>query len=86
MNDESIENAASIPLAAKEFGLDTFSLYGLIQQDKLRPKRARCGELVILQVEMDKRSATRKMKFNRKFSDEKYRNGNQSGRVYEFAA
>jgi len=54
MNDESIENAASIPLAAKEFGLDSFSLYGLIQQDKLRPKRSRCGELVILQVEMDR--------------------------------
>jgi hypothetical protein len=54
MNDESIESAASIPCVAKEFGLDSFSLYGLIQQDKLRPKRARCGELVILQVEMDR--------------------------------
>jgi hypothetical protein len=54
MNDESVESAASIPRAAKEFGLDSFSLYGLIQQDKLRPKRARCGELVVLQIEMDR--------------------------------
>jgi hypothetical protein len=54
MNDESVENAAPIPRAAKELGLDSFTLYGLIQQEKLRPKRTRCGELVILQVEMDR--------------------------------
>lgn len=54
MNDESIENAASIPRAAKEIGLDSFSLYALIQQDKIHPKRTRCGELVILQFEMDR--------------------------------
>jgi hypothetical protein len=54
MNDESVENAASIPHVAKEFELDSFTLYGLIQQDKLRPKRARCGELVVLQIELDR--------------------------------
>lgn len=47
-------NAASIPTAAKQLGLDSFSLYVLIQRDKVRPKRARSGELVILQVELDR--------------------------------
>jgi hypothetical protein len=48
MSDESIENAVSIPQAAKQLGLDSFNLYGLIQRDKVRPQRARRGELVIL--------------------------------------
>lgn len=54
MNAETNENAASIPQAAKQFGLDSFTLYGLIQRDKVRPHRERWGELVILQIEMDR--------------------------------
>ena len=54
MNAQNDEKGASIPQAAKRLGLDSFSLYGLIQLDKVRPQRARWGELVILQVEMDK--------------------------------
>lgn len=54
MNAESIENAASISKAAKQLGVDAFSLYGLIQRDKVRPQRKRHGELVILQVELDR--------------------------------
>ena len=54
MNAESIENAASISKAAKQLGVDAFSLYGLIQRDKVRPQRRRHGELVILQVELDR--------------------------------
>jgi hypothetical protein len=54
MNAHTDENGASIPQAAKRLGLDSFSLYGLIQLDKVRPQRARWGELVILQVEMDR--------------------------------
>ena len=54
MSDDSIENAVSIPRAAKQLGVDSFSLYGLIQRDKVRPHRARRGELVILQIELDK--------------------------------
>lgn len=54
MNAHTDENGASIPLAAKRLGLDSFSLYRLIQLDKVRPQRARWGELVILEVEMDR--------------------------------
>jgi len=54
MSAETDENAASIPRAAKELGLDSFTLYGLIQRDKVRPQRARRGELIILQIEMDR--------------------------------
>ena len=54
MNVEISDNAASIPAAARQLGLDSFSLYVLIQRDKVRPKRARSGELVILQVELDR--------------------------------
>jgi len=54
MNVENIEIAASIPQAAKKFGLDSFCLYELIQRDKVRPKRARFGNLVVLQIEMDR--------------------------------
>ena len=54
MNAESIENAPAISKAAKQLGLDAFSLYGLIQRDKVRPQRKRHGELVILQVELDR--------------------------------
>lgn len=54
MNGESIENAASVSEAAKKLGVDAFSLYGLIQRDKVRPQRKRHGELVILQVELDR--------------------------------
>ena len=46
MNGESIENAASIPKAAKpNSAWILFSLYGLIQRDKVRPRRERWGEL-----------------------------------------
>jgi hypothetical protein len=54
MNAETNEDAASIPQAAKQLGLDSFSLYGLIQRDQVRPRRERWGELVILQIEMDR--------------------------------
>lgn len=54
MNANTGEKGVSIPEAAKRLGLDSFSLYGLIQLDKVRPQRARWGELVILQVEMDR--------------------------------
>lgn len=54
MNAESIENAASISKAAKRLGVDAFSLYGLIQRDKVRPQRKRRGELVVLQIELDR--------------------------------
>lgn len=54
MNGESVENAASISKAAKELGVDAFSLYGLIQREKVRSQRKRHGELVILQVELDR--------------------------------
>jgi hypothetical protein len=54
MNAETNENAESISCAAKQLGLDSFTLYGLIQRDKVRPQRARWGELVILQIEMDR--------------------------------
>ena len=53
MNDESIENAVSIPKAAKQLGMDSFSLYGLIQRDKIRPRRERWGESVVLQIDVD---------------------------------
>ena len=54
MNDDANENALSIPLAAKRLGVDSFILYGLIQREKVRPKRARRGELVVLQIELDR--------------------------------
>jgi len=54
MNAQNDEKGASISQAAKRLGMDSFSLYGLIQLDKVRPQRARWGELVILQVEMDR--------------------------------
>jgi hypothetical protein len=54
MSAETDENAASIPRAAKELGLDSFTLYGLIQRDKVRSQRARRGELIILQIEIDR--------------------------------
>ena len=54
MNAHTDENGESIPKAAKRLGLDSFSLYRLIQLDKVRPQRARWGELVILEVEMDR--------------------------------
>lgn len=54
MNAESIENAASISEAAKQLGVDAFSLYGLIQREIVRPQRKRRGELVVLQVELDR--------------------------------
>lgn len=54
MNAETDEMGTSIPHAAKQFGLDSFSLYALIQRDRVHPKRARLGELVVLQVEMDR--------------------------------
>ena len=54
MNTDSDDQAASIPRAAKQLGIDSFSLYGLIQRDKVRPQRARWGDLVILQIEMDR--------------------------------
>jgi hypothetical protein len=54
MNAESIENAPAISEAAKQLGVDAFSLYGLIQCDKVRPQRKRHGELVVLQVELDR--------------------------------
>lgn len=53
MNGETNENAVPIPKAAKQFGIDSFSLYGLIQDDKVHPRRERWGELVVLQVEVD---------------------------------
>ncbi len=54
MNAESIENAVSIPKAAKQLGVDSFSFYGLIQRDKVRPpRRERWGELVVLQIDVD---------------------------------
>jgi hypothetical protein len=54
MSAETNENAESIPHAAKQLGLDSFTLYGLVQRDKVRPQRERWGELVILQIEMDR--------------------------------
>jgi hypothetical protein len=57
MNTESDEAEASIPHAAKQLGIDSFSLYGLIQRDKVRTQRARWGELVVLQIEMDRVTA-----------------------------
>ncbi|MGH7991812.1 MAG: hypothetical protein ACREDS_16675, partial [Limisphaerales bacterium] len=54
MNVETNKDAASIPKAAKQLGVDSFSLYSLIQHDKVRPRRERWGELVILQVELDR--------------------------------
>ena len=53
MKAESIENAASISKAAKQLGVDSFSLYGLIQRDKVRPRRERWGEVVVLQIDVD---------------------------------
>lgn len=46
---------SSIPNAAKEMGLDSFTVYGLIQRDKIRTKRQPWGELVILQIELDEK-------------------------------
>jgi len=53
MNGESIKNAVPISRAAKKLGLDSFTLYGLIQSDKFRPRRERWGELVILEIELE---------------------------------
>ena len=54
MNAENDEAGKPIPKAAEELGLDSFTLYALIQRDKVRPHRARRGELVILEIEMDR--------------------------------
>jgi hypothetical protein len=53
MNGETNMDAASIPKAAKQLGIDSFSLYSLIQRDKVRPRRERWGELVVLQIDLD---------------------------------
>jgi hypothetical protein len=53
MNGESTKNAVSISRAAKKLGLDSFTLYGLIQSDKFRPRRERWGELVILEIQLE---------------------------------
>ncbi|HEU6448283.1 MAG TPA: hypothetical protein VFV23_07595 [Verrucomicrobiae bacterium] len=53
MSAEANQNAVSIPKTAKEFGMDSFSVYGLIQRDQLHPRRERSGELMILQIEID---------------------------------
>lgn len=52
MNGETID-ATSIPKAAKQLGIDSFSLFSLIQRDKVRPRRERWGELVVLQIDLD---------------------------------
>jgi len=54
MNAHTDEIGLSIPEAARRLGMDSFSLYGLIQLDKVLPQRARWGELVILEVELDR--------------------------------
>ena len=54
MNAETDNNALSIPEAANELGLDSFSVYMLIQFDLLHPRRERLGELTIPQNEMDR--------------------------------
>jgi hypothetical protein len=53
MNGESTKNAVSIPRAAKKLGLDSFTIYGLIQNEKFHPRRERWGELVILEIELE---------------------------------
>lgn len=54
MNAETENNAVSIPMAAERLGLDSFSVYMLIQSDLVHTKRERLGELTIPQVEMDR--------------------------------
>ena len=46
---------SSIPNAAKQMGLDSFTVYGLIQRDKIRTKRQPWGELVVLQIELEEK-------------------------------
>lgn len=54
MNAETDNNALPIPEAANQLGLDSFSVYMLIQFDLLHPRRERLGELTIPQDEMDR--------------------------------
>jgi len=54
MNAETENNAVSIPTAAKRLGLDSFSVYMLIQSDLVHPQRQRLGELMIPEAEMDR--------------------------------
>ena len=52
MNAETENNEVSIPIAAERLGLDSFSVYMLIQSDLVHPQRERLGELTIPQAEM----------------------------------
>jgi predicted DNA-binding transcriptional regulator AlpA len=54
MNAETDNSALAIPEAANQLGLDSFSVYMLIQSDLLHPQRERLGELTIPQNEMDR--------------------------------
>ena len=54
MNAETENYAVSIPIAAERLGLDSFSVYMLIQSDLLHPQREQLGELTIPQAEMDR--------------------------------
>jgi hypothetical protein len=54
MNAETYDSAVSLHEAASQLGLDSFSLYMLIQSDQAHPRRERWGELTIPQTEMDR--------------------------------
>ncbi|MGH7988677.1 MAG: hypothetical protein ACREDS_00575 [Limisphaerales bacterium] len=54
MNAETDNDAVSIPETAEKLGLDSFSVYMLIQSDLLHPRRERLGELTIPKTEMDR--------------------------------
>jgi len=48
------EECFSIPVASVRMGVDSFTIYGLIQRDQLRARRARWGEFMIPQTELDR--------------------------------
>ena len=54
MNAETENYAVSIPIAAERLGLNSFSVYMLIQSDLVHPQRERLGELTIPQAEIDR--------------------------------
>jgi hypothetical protein len=53
-NGDDAEISFSIPDASMQMGVDSFTVYGLIQRDKLRAKRAPWGEFRVPQSELDR--------------------------------
>lgn len=48
------EASFSIPDASTRMGVDSFTVYGLIQREKLQAKRAPWGEFRVLQSELER--------------------------------